>query len=372
MMRNYFVFVLFITVMSCGKMTRVNTDELDVNCTFFDLDNCAIENTSNNQFASMKIIKLDNNEKCLLSGVDKMIVTHKGIYVLDTKYKHVLYLFAHNGQFMKAIGKQGHGKGEYVRINNFSANEEGDTVAILDDFGKNIKIYNADGHFLKCYNVEGEFGWDDILLLNNNYYLFNYHHESKDILSVFTSDFVNRDVWGQFESELIPGVGSSYKYLQYSPKYISVLDYYNACFYLFNRERNGEIKKIVLNSSDIISMKNAEDESKYDAIIDYILADEFIYVTVARKQQIYNYKIDINNNIMTMLRTSNYASLADGYYDGKFYISYSPKRIKDAIKYNSCDTLFINATESLRDSVTYDDNFFILVANEKTDNTSIR
>ena len=333
----------------------------------FSLDDCP-ESEKIDTF-EYDLMPLENNPQCMLSSIDKMVVTSKGLYILDTRYIPLLYLFGHDGRFINKIGVQGRSKSEYIRIDNFTASEEGDTVAIMEDFGKVIKLYTNNGTFLNAYTLEDEYGWDDLLLLENNFYLSSYHHGYDGILNKYDTKFSKQTNIGLFDPELISGGGCFRKYTQFSSKYICFLDFFNSCFYLFDRNNTENITKLTLESSNILSPSKVDNIfHPYDKILEYALSDNYIFMVLEYKGSQRRFRIDINNKCMWKEpRSGIFHSFLD-YYKGEFYEYLTSKQIKELSQYCRNDVNLMKAIAPYLDSLSIEDNFYILkvkAANEK-------
>lgn len=358
-------FLSLIVLMSCCNNKR-ESEPCNIDSVIFNLDDCL----SSDKIDTFEydLMPLENNPQGMLSGIDKMIVTSKGLYILDTRYIPSLFLFGHDGRFINKIGVQGRSKSEYIRIDNFTANEEGDTVAIMDDFGKVIKLYTFNGTFLNSYTLEDEYGWDDLLLLENNFYLSSYHHGYNGILTKFDTKFSQKTTIGLFDPELISGGGCFRKYTQFSSKYICFLDYYNSCFYLFDRKNTENIIKLTLNSSNILSpSKKDYNLQPYDKILEYALSDDYIFMLLECDGCLRRYRIDINNKSMWQERKSGVFHSFLDYYKGEYYEYFSANQIKELSQFCKNDTNLMKVIAPYLDSLSVDDNYYILkvkLANE--------
>lgn len=315
-----------------------------------------------------ELIQLEDNPQCMLSSIDKMIVTSKGLYILDTRFTPSLFLFGHDGRFINKIGVQGHSKSEYIRIDNFTASEEGDTVAIMEEYGNVIKLYTSNGAFLNAYTLEDKYGWDDLLLLEHNFYMSSYHHGYNGILTKYNTKFSQKTTIGLFDSKLIYGGGCSHKYTQFSSKYICFLDYYNSCFYLIDRSDEKNIIKLSLESSNVLSpSKKDYDIYPYDKILDYVLSDDYIFVLLDYKKSLCRFRIDINNKCMWRESESEILHSFLDYYNGVFYEYFTAKQIKELSQFCKNDVNLMKAIAPYLDSLSVEDNYYILkvkVANE--------
>ena len=352
-----FLFLLLMT--SCNHKDKVRSCEYS--SVVFNLDDTPISDKA--ELYDYELIPLDSNPKCLLSSIEKMIVTPKGIYVQDTRYNHSLFLFGHDGKFISKIGVQGHSKSEYVRINNFTPSETGDTVAILDDYGRTIKVYSFTGKFLYSFSFEDEYGWDDCISVDNHFYMTSYHHGREEIFSKYDYNFKKQTKLGTFDSSLISGAGYFSKYTQYSSKYICFLDYYNSCFYLVDRNNEDRIIKLVIESSNILSPNKKEyDSYPYDKIMDYILTENGIFMHVDYQGYLCKYRIDIDNKTIWKDQTSGINHSFMDYYKGSYYEYLTAQQIENLVKICKNDINLMKALTPYVDSLSDENNYYILKA----------
>lgn len=91
------------------------TDDLDLSCILTD---------------SIEIIKLETSDECLIGEIKKVSFTDQFIFVSDPYVSQKIFMFDKNGKFVKSIGSQGGGPGEYSTISNFTIT--GDSLLIQD------------------------------------------------------------------------------------------------------------------------------------------------------------------------------------------------------------------------------------------------
>ena len=91
------------------------TDDLDLSCILTD---------------SIEIIKLETSDECLIGEIKKVSFTDQFIFVSDPYVSQKIFMFDKNGKFVKSIGSQGGGPGEYNTISNFTIT--GDSLLIQD------------------------------------------------------------------------------------------------------------------------------------------------------------------------------------------------------------------------------------------------
>lgn len=78
---------------------------------------------------SIEIIPLETTEECLISRVDRIEFYKDKIFILDRSNTKV-FVFTSEGKYLKSIGTQGLGPGEYSFLGDFTF--KGDSVVIQD------------------------------------------------------------------------------------------------------------------------------------------------------------------------------------------------------------------------------------------------
>lgn len=91
------------------------TDDLDLSCILTD---------------SIEIIKLNTSDECLIGEIKQVSFTDQFIFVSDPYVSQKIFMFDKNGKFVKNIGRQGGGPGEYSIISKFTIT--GDSLLIQD------------------------------------------------------------------------------------------------------------------------------------------------------------------------------------------------------------------------------------------------
>lgn len=115
-----------------------------------------------------KYIKLDNSDRFLFRGIDKVKVTDNYIYVLDGRLKRVI-VFDVLGKGVITLDKFGQGAEEYLQITDFDVNSSGD-IYILDGRLDKLFVYDKHADFISAKELP--FEADIIHLLSDNKFLF--------------------------------------------------------------------------------------------------------------------------------------------------------------------------------------------------------
>lgn len=137
---------------------------------------------------SIEIIPLESNDESYVSYIDKIEMMHGHIFVLDKK-QNKLFSFDSKGKYVKCMGRQGNGPGEFVHIRDFTV--VGDSIFIQDLYQEKCIVYDMNNNYI-C-EFEDTPVYFEMLSLNNKFYLIsNYWHLGSHNLFEYNLD--NRKV----------------------------------------------------------------------------------------------------------------------------------------------------------------------------------
>ena len=110
-------------------------------------------------FHDQQPVCLETNDNCLLKSIQKIEVVDDFYYVLGGDTKTSVFVFDKTGHFIRKIGTQGHGKGEYLSAWDFTVDRENDRVAILSAPSR-VYLYHKDGSFIKTCSLGNAYCWN--------------------------------------------------------------------------------------------------------------------------------------------------------------------------------------------------------------------
>lgn len=122
---------------------------------------------------SVQTIILETTDENLISYVKQIVVTEKYLFVLN-KVPSEIIMFDKNGKFIRKIGYQGRGAGEYLQIRNIYVDESKKEIISFDSENCKIFIYGYNGDFIRTIsNKNNPYGQvarlnDTLYCLNNN------------------------------------------------------------------------------------------------------------------------------------------------------------------------------------------------------------
>lgn len=149
---------------------------------------------------SVSVIKLETLDDCLIADIKKIEFTKDFIFIKDDA-NPVIFQFDKNGKYIKSIGQEGQGPGEYIKLGDFVV--MGDSLYIDDMYGRKIIIYSINNKGYRQYHNDylmNEFiAFDRIL-----YYITNYIPSKSGNYNLYRMDLDNNKIskYLQFDKEI--------------------------------------------------------------------------------------------------------------------------------------------------------------------------
>ncbi len=139
-------FQMLLTMCSTNKTENSETknDFIEINIDELDLKDSVRFSTF---FSGVKIIPLETNKNCLIGRITEIEIINDTLYVLDQMNSKSLFVFDLEGNFVRKIGNEGRGPGEYVRPRSFTIDTKHNQIHIMDS-GRKILTYTLDGKFI--------------------------------------------------------------------------------------------------------------------------------------------------------------------------------------------------------------------------------
>lgn len=155
------VIVSTLILSSCKKTVQIenkrlefsNTDEvkmLNGNPLVIDIDESITISSQEliSKVAKIRYVPLDSKE--LIGDIRKMVVTEKGIYIMDSFMSQAIFVFDKQGKLKFCIDEKGMGPNEYISIWDMQVDEVRNEIMINDALGLSYKYYSSiDGSFIR-------------------------------------------------------------------------------------------------------------------------------------------------------------------------------------------------------------------------------
>lgn len=140
------IVICAIILFSCSQSeTKIQPATMNQSLHFETADWIKNKKIADTIVKEIQFIPLETNEDCLLGEITKIIVANNNFYILDRGSNQRISVFSMTGKYLKSIGAQGRGPGEYTRINDFAININDSSVLVLDAAQKKIVKYDLVG-----------------------------------------------------------------------------------------------------------------------------------------------------------------------------------------------------------------------------------
>lgn len=134
--------ILIFILLSCNSNRKNTTPILKVS------DDILEHNIKLSELISdYKIIPLETTENGIIGQPDKIIVHDDQFFILDSRKAKTVFVFSREGKFIRKIGKNGKGPGEYNAPRDFCFVPGSNNLAIVDD--KRVLLYSIEGTYSK-------------------------------------------------------------------------------------------------------------------------------------------------------------------------------------------------------------------------------
>ncbi|MBR4267356.1 MAG: 6-bladed beta-propeller [Bacteroidales bacterium] len=257
------ILLIFLFLTSCANKTNkgviMESDSVQV----LDL-NCYL---SNNEFHledildSMKIVKLETNDKSLISNPFQIIVTDSRIFIRDDYQGYGVIIFDSNGRFIKRL-VHGNGPGEFSRCFSIGIDRYRQELLVLSS--PFIMRYDLDGNYIS--SVETDFPKDNIIGCTKDCYILSkvYGHESKGYDGIDNYSLLVADKEGRLKQMFLPYhstiISERTFSIEYGDKILIGVSNCDSIFY-FKDDSLCYFRKIDISSNklDISQFKTFED-----------------------------------------------------------------------------------------------------------------
>lgn len=140
------------------------------------------------------------SEQILANPCDLAISPEGFIYILDSQDNNIK-MFKKDGTFVKCIGRQGHGPGEFVRPWTISIIK--DKILVTDTGNRRIQVLSGEGNFIRSYKIPVEYGTGLILDSKANLFLNTKGFKRLELISVYDNQGNLVRGFGDLESDSI-------------------------------------------------------------------------------------------------------------------------------------------------------------------------
>jgi hypothetical protein len=230
-------------------------------------------------FEDFQVVPFENNRKCMLGDVRRLFVRNDKIYVYDQNGIPGIYRFNMDGSFDKRVGEVGHGKNEYVYVEDVAVDKNGNVI-VLSALDK-IQIYNSDCEYEKTIEMNSNMGLKNLVYVNGIYVgaaeHSDYNGYDESLLYFFDERFnlIGQKVERIQKNFTIPSLVNTP--LDSDGGQCCFFDFYRNQFFVINKEtlQTLNVYNVKTNDTydidDVLNGRLEKSENVYD-----FLTDEFI------------------------------------------------------------------------------------------------
>ena len=142
------------------------------------VSNCSSANSKNDSSEKrfrleeeMRVGTMDGELEYLLGNIRNIEIGENGVMFVSDNQVPVLRMYNKDGIFIKNIGREGRGPGEYLEIGGMGMFPDG-RLAVWDQRNGRVNIYNETGEFLKARLFNGGIFADEVFKVGNDGYLY--------------------------------------------------------------------------------------------------------------------------------------------------------------------------------------------------------
>lgn len=363
---KYIYIIISAAIPLCMSSCRHGHSASDVlDETVFDISSVEQQDTVL-EAEQYEVVPLETNKECMLREVYKVLVRDSDIFVLDRDPNPRICVFDQQGKFKNTIGELGHGKNEYVDVDNFAVSERGDSVFLLCN--NILKIFKKDGSYLTTVGIEDEYTWDDIICTRSGLMFASYHHIYDHLISEWNFSWKEIATYIQYPHDLIKGGVWSIHLLQQDKTCVCFLDPFGSIFYIIDKDTK-RISSFSLKSDKMMTLEDSPDKAlmdgKHDLVNKYVYADGVIRGYLDLHGRIRSFSIDTRQKVFSTFNVSQAHFGADAYHNGWFYSVVDRNYLRMSDLYNpyrpnESHKRFHDAIIECLDTITANDNYLVL------------
>ncbi len=146
MIRNISFVVLALIVFACSRAPE-GDGCIDLNenqdVSFYDV------------FQEVDAIQLETSEHSYISRINKVLHHQKKLFAFDSS-RQVIFCFSENGEFLRQIGRQGNGPGEYNHVSDIAIDASSNHLYILEPVIGRVQWFDLDGNYINSTRIDSD------------------------------------------------------------------------------------------------------------------------------------------------------------------------------------------------------------------------
>ncbi|MDR2423311.1 MAG: 6-bladed beta-propeller [Prevotellaceae bacterium] len=180
MKRIIYLFIIALSVSCMEAKPRLQDADALYKINLDSIEKKNVPFLESSMFKSVRTIILDDDEYAVIGHIDQLQVFENYLFIMDGRKAKKLFIYNKEGKFVRQIGSQGQGPGEYTDLYDFCLDTKKREIYILDISGKVLKYNFDDGKFIKSLNFDtSKANCFYISLINNKLYTAIVSHDAK-------------------------------------------------------------------------------------------------------------------------------------------------------------------------------------------------
>lgn len=269
-------------------------------------------------FSEVVFVPLEVAKNSLIGDVYTVRIYNDTLYVFDKFDAKSLFLYTLEGKFIRRIGTQGKGPGEYTNPYDFRVNMTNRTISFLDSYTSRIIIYSIEGKHIKDIKLDFLEPATFFAESSNHFYLASVTKGFSDVqysLKSFTSNGKQSKRWFEFNSfnkefnmQITPFKSCFFNY----QNEVRFFGYFNDT--IFSIRNNQVYPFMAIRTDEPLTISDLQDaaskqktndpqvffeirkSNKYFGIAAYLENDKWIAFTISKGFYIYNILYDKRKN----------------------------------------------------------------------------
>ncbi|MDR2424664.1 MAG: 6-bladed beta-propeller [Prevotellaceae bacterium] len=149
-----YLFILLLTVSCTETKPRLQDADAQYKINLDSIEKKDAPFLGSAMFKNVRTIILDDDEYAVIGNIDELQVFENYLFIMDKYKAKKMFIYNKEGKFVRQIGSQGQGPGEYNYLQDFCLDTKKREIYLLDASGKVLKYNFDDGKFIKSLNFD--------------------------------------------------------------------------------------------------------------------------------------------------------------------------------------------------------------------------
>ena len=324
-------------------------------------------------YGGFQLIPLENDARCMLSNVMKLVAIPEGFIIYDESGQSNVFFFDMHGKFKGKIGDVGKNKREYVSVDDIAVDTAKREISVLTR-GREIKVYDYGGQHVRSIELKAEAYLNKMCRYEEGYVCLTNHSARGDSLLCIYDDA------GQLIGKKIPSLPTDItdgsfvaNPLQTFGHQVLFVDFFQSLFNILDVDDWEQTDTYMMQTGRMFTYDEKEFENHmdlYDCILSGYLSGEKVFGWMDCNKTLSYYEMDLATKKASILSYYDWAPPLLSFHDGHAYTILTQEEIF-ALAYpspaNSSPTMeaLSKAFEPYRETYTMNSNFVILKMKQK-------